>query len=86
MADIDEEIASERESATKAIKAHQAELRTERALEEIMTSAEVCEEFGLNESTVRKAIERDTLQARKSGGTWLILRADAEARWGNRSK
>lgn len=53
-------------------------------LDSVMTSAEVCEEFGLNESTVRKAIERDTIPARKSAGTWLIRRADAEARWSDR--
>lgn len=51
-------------------------------LDSVMTSAEVCEAFALSESAVRKAIERDTIPARKSAGTWLIRRADAEARWG----
>lgn len=53
------------------------------ALAEVMTAAEVQKEFGLAEATVRQAINRGTLTARKSGETWLVLRKDAEARWGN---
>lgn len=71
-------IADEREAVKKYITARQAEID----LSDVMTSAEVCEEFGLSESTVRKAIERGTIPARKSAGTWLIRRSDAEARWG----
>jgi hypothetical protein len=54
-------------------------------LNQVMTAAEVTVEFGLAEATVRQAINRDTLYARKSGETWLVLRKDAEARWGKKS-
>lgn len=84
LADIEEEIADECESATAAVKAKQHEIRNEQALESVMTAAEAAEEFGLTESSVRKAIERDTIPARKSAGTWLILRSDAEKRWSDR--
>lgn len=53
-------------------------------LREVMTAAEVQKEFGLAEATVRQAIYRGTLPARKSGETWLVLRKDAEARWGKK--
>ncbi len=51
-------------------------------LDDVMTAAEVCEQYGLGLSTVRLAIRRHTITARKSGDTWLLLRRDAEARWG----
>ena len=50
----------------------------------VMTAAEACERYGLEQSTVRQAIRRGELSARKSGKTWLILAEEAEARWGHR--
>lgn len=52
-------------------------------LNAIMTAAEVVEKFNLSESTVRVAISRDQIKARKSGGTWLLRREDVIKKWGN---
>jgi hypothetical protein len=56
------------------------------ALLDTMTTSEAEAEFGMAEGTVRKAAQRDDIPARKSGGTWLIRRADAEARWGGKAR
>ena len=48
----------------------------------IMTPREISEEFGVTVEAVYQAVRRGTLRHRKSGGTILILRADAQARWG----
>jgi excisionase family DNA binding protein len=53
-------------------------------LNDVLTAAEAAESYGLSESAVRKAIERNQIPARKSAGTWLIRRADAEKRWGKK--
>lgn len=50
-------------------------------LNDVMTPGEAVEVYHLAEATVRQAINRGQIFARKSGGTWLIRRADAEARW-----
>lgn len=50
-------------------------------LNSIMTAAEAAETFGLAEATVRQSINRWQIPARKSAGTWLIRRADAEKKW-----
>ena len=55
-------------------------------LSSVMTAGEIVECYGLDESTVRQTIRRGDIPARKSGGTWLVLRSVAEARWGNRAK
>lgn len=51
-------------------------------LNAVTTPGEIADEYGISDATVRQAIARDDIPARKSGGTWLITRADAEARWG----
>jgi hypothetical protein len=51
-------------------------------LSDVITAGEARELFGLAEATVRQAINRGQIPHRKSGGTWLILRKHAEARWG----
>jgi hypothetical protein len=51
-------------------------------LDAVMTVKEVAEEYSITRYNVHDAIRHDWLPARKSGGTWLIRRADAEARWG----
>lgn len=48
----------------------------------IMTTNEAAAEFGIEAITVIKNIERGNIPGRKSAGTWLIRRADAEKRWG----
>lgn len=63
---------------------HAEDKEDEETLNAIMTAGEAAEEFGLAESTVRQAINREQIVARKSGGTWLILRKHAEARWGKK--
>jgi len=49
-----------------------------------MTVAETAEQYEISEPTVRIAIKKGWLPARKSGATWLIKRRDAQARWGDR--
>jgi hypothetical protein len=51
-------------------------------LDEVMTSQEVVEVFGLSHATVRNACRRGAIPARKSAGVWLVKRSDAVARWG----
>ncbi len=54
------------------------------SLEAVMTVKEIAETYGISPFTVHDAIRHDWLPARKSGGTYLIRRHDAEARWGGR--
>lgn len=63
--------------------ANLAYLVIDEVLNAVMTAAEAAEVYGLAEVTVRQAINRRMIIARKSAGTWLIKRADAEQRWGN---
>jgi len=51
----------------------------------LLTVVEIANEFNLDPSTVRDAIYKKRIEARKAGGVWLISRQDAEARWGNRA-
>ena len=51
-------------------------------LDLVVTAAEVANEYGITTATVRQTIARGAIVARKSGSTWLMLRADAEAFWG----
>jgi hypothetical protein len=69
---------------TDRIEAELADRQRER-LNEVMTASEVAQEFGLAEATVRQAINRGQVFARKSAGTWLVLRGDAEYQWSKRS-
>ena len=50
----------------------------------MMTTAEIAEAYHLSDRTVREAIEKGWIKARKSGSVWLIRRQDAEARWGSK--
>lgn len=54
-------------------------------LNDVVTAAEAAKALGLAEATVRQAINRKQIPARKSAGTWLILRKDAVARWSKKS-
>ncbi|MCK6581409.1 MAG: hypothetical protein L6Q98_25235 [Anaerolineae bacterium] len=51
-------------------------------LDGVMSTSEVEKYFGLAEGTAKKAAQRRQISARKSGGTWLIRRDDAQVRWG----
>jgi hypothetical protein len=51
-------------------------------LNAVMTIAEIEEEYGVVASGIRATIERGSIPARKSAGTWLVRRVDADARWG----
>ena len=53
-------------------------------LDTILTAGEATELYGLASATVRQAIKRGNIPARKSGGTWLLRRSDAEELWGAR--
>jgi len=53
-------------------------------LSAVISAAGAAQLFHIDPRTVRDAIENGKLDALKSGGTWLIRRADAEARWGKR--
>lgn len=54
------------------------------ALEAVMTVKEAADEFGISVQAVHDALKHDWLPARKSGGTYLIRRRDAEERWGGK--
>lgn len=53
-------------------------------LDQVVTISEVSALYGVEVSTVRRACIGGWIPARKSGSTWLVLRADAMARWGKR--
>jgi excisionase family DNA binding protein len=53
-------------------------------LDAVMTVKEVADTFGISQFTVHDAIKHDWLPARKSGGTYLIRRHDANRRWGKK--
>jgi excisionase family DNA binding protein len=53
-------------------------------LNAVMTATAAAKEFGVTDRTVRDAIEAGKIEAIKSAGTWLLRRADAEARWGKK--
>jgi excisionase family DNA binding protein len=52
-----------------------------RILDDVLTAQEAATLFNLSESTIRVNIHRGNIPARKSGGTWLIRRSDAERKW-----
>lgn len=50
-------------------------------LECVLTAQEAAYIYGLSTATVRNAIKRGSIPGRKSAGTWLIRREDADKRW-----
>lgn len=56
------------------------------SLDAVMTVQEIADEFGIHRQTVHDAMRHDWLPSRKSGGTHLIRRRDAEERWGRDGK
>lgn len=53
-------------------------------LHNVMTVTEVSQFYHIDVGGIRATINRSLIPARKSGTTWLIHRADAEARWGSK--
>jgi len=51
----------------------------------IITIAEAADITGVSVQNIRASIGRGAIPARKSGGTWLLRRADVVARWGDYS-
>jgi excisionase family DNA binding protein len=49
---------------------------------QVMTPKEIAEEYPVTTSAVYQAIRRGQVPARKSGGTWLLLREDVSNMWG----
>ena len=74
------------EEIKATFEAFQAKQAEKVALLDIMTTAEVAKEFGIADATVRQAIGHGFIEARQSGSTWLLRRADATKRWGNRPR
>lgn len=57
-------------------------MSTNDILNQAMTAGEVVELYGFSEGAVRKAIRDNRIPARRSGGTWLVSRADVYELWG----
>lgn len=54
------------------------------ALSDVLTLAEASELYQVDATTIRVSIHKGYVAGRKSGGTWLIARADADKRWRRR--
>jgi len=80
-ADIDRALADEQAQVT-ALKAERQAVAAE--LDDVLTPPAVAHAYNLSPRTVRDAIEHGWIPAHKVGGTWLIRREDAAARWGDR--
>ena len=88
-AEIDQKIEEDHEWVEGIKKERREFARTEDdddVLDKVMTSNAAAHAFGVTDRTVRDAIEAGKIEAIKSAGTWLIRRADAEARWGKKRK
>lgn len=84
--EIDATIRAEQAEVEQIIAERQAFAGTEDALKAVISAAAAATIYNLSPRTVRDAIEQGKIEAIKSGGTWLLRRADAEARWGKRRK
>jgi hypothetical protein len=59
----------------------QNEIAADSILNQVLTLKEVSEIYKVNADMVRVSIHKGYISARKSGGTWLVLRSDAHNRW-----
>jgi uncharacterized protein (DUF433 family) len=82
--EIDRLIQQKNEWADKVKKEQHGFANQDDVLSAVMSAKAVALEFGIADRTVRDAIEHGWIEAVKSAGTWLIRRADAEARWGKK--
>jgi len=85
-AEFDQQIQQEFEDIERLEREQQDFAATEDVLSAVMSAAAAAQVFKIDPRTVRDAIENGKIDALKSAGTWLIRRADAEARWGRRKK
>jgi excisionase family DNA binding protein len=83
-AEIDQSSREEEEWVEQIEKERVEFAKTDDVLNAVMTPAAAAHEFGITDRTVRDAIESGKIDAIKSAGSWLIRRADAEARWGKK--
>lgn len=51
-------------------------------LNQVFSTSEAERLWGLATGTVRKALDRETIQGRKSWRTWLVSRRDMEVHYG----
>jgi hypothetical protein len=51
-------------------------------LNQVFSAREAEKLWGLENGTVRAALNRDVVQGRKSAGTWLVSRRDMEIHYG----
>jgi len=72
-------------AAVEAIKAIRQDELAATKLDQVMTSTEVAARLNVKPEIVRRHCEKGLINARKSGGTWLIDLDDAEALWGTES-
>jgi hypothetical protein len=56
------------------------------ALNTVTTVKEIADLYRITPQAVIDTIKTDKLPARKSGGTWLILKSDAESRWNKKCR
>lgn len=82
--EIDKALQAEEEWVEQIKKEQRDFAGTEDVLDAVMTATAAAQKFGITDRTVRDAIEQGKIQAIKSAGTWLVRRADAEARWGKK--
>lgn len=82
--EIDKALQAEEEWVEQIKKEQRDFAGVEDVLDAVMTATAVAQKFGITDRTVRDAIEQGKIEAIKSAGTWLVRRADAEARWGKK--
>lgn len=56
-------------------------LKWDDPLDAVMTTSEAEEHYGLAVGSAKKTAQRRKIPSRKSGGTWLIRKFDAERQW-----
>lgn len=49
---------------------------------EMIAAIDAAREFGLDESTIRKAIQHGLIPGERLGYTWMVKREDVQARYG----
>jgi uncharacterized protein (DUF433 family) len=79
--EIDADIQTEADWAEQI----KAALESSDVLDQVITAPAVALEYKVTPHAVRDAIRHGWIEARKVGGTWLIRRKDAQARWGTPS-
>jgi excisionase family DNA binding protein len=55
-----------------------------RSVKVLMTPEEIADELPVKYRMVTAVVKQGKIRARRFGSTWLVLRRDAEAKWGKR--